>query len=131
MDSKTNIQELKEGETAEIRASLVQLFETGIFYEICPQCESRVVKEGKTFKCPEHGVVEPNKTIVLSGIIDDGTANIRAVFFRNVALDLIGMDIKQALEKEEDVDKQARMANLILVYMKILETIKKPSKINK
>jgi len=95
------ISDLKEGENAEIRASVVQVFETGIFYEICPQCESRVVKEGNEFKCSEHGKVEPAKTIVLSGVIDDGTGNIRAVFFRNVALDLIGMDIKQALEKAD------------------------------
>jgi hypothetical protein len=98
---RKNISGLKEGETAELRASLVQLFETSIFYEICPQCESRVIKEGNEFKCPEHGIVNPTKTIVLSGIIDDGTGNIRVVFFRNVALDLIGMDIKQALEKED------------------------------
>jgi hypothetical protein len=98
---RKNITELKEGEPAELKASLVQVFETSIFYEICPQCESRVIKEGNDFKCPEHGIVNPTKTIVLSGIIDDGTGNIRAVFFRNVALDLIGMDIKQALERED------------------------------
>jgi len=98
---RKNINDLKEGEIAELRASLVQLFETSIFYEICPQCGSRVIKEGNDFKCPEHGVVEPTKTIVLSGIIDDGTGNIRAVFFRNIALDLLGMDIKQALERED------------------------------
>jgi ssDNA-binding replication factor A large subunit len=98
---RKNIVELKEGETAEIRASLVQLFETSIFYEICPQCGSRVVKEGSDFKCAEHGKVEPTKTIVLSGIIDDGTGNLRAVFFRDVALQLIGMDIKKALENED------------------------------
>jgi replication factor A1 len=78
----------------------VQLFETSIFYEICPQCGSRVVKEVNEFKCSEHGKVEPVKTIVLSGIIDDGTGNIRVVFFRDVALELIGMDMKQALENE-------------------------------
>ena len=98
---RKNITELKEGEPAELKASLVQVFETSIFYEICPQCESRVIKEGNDFKCSEHGIVNPAKTIVLSGIIDDGTGNIRAVFFRNVALDLIGMDIKQALERED------------------------------
>jgi len=98
---RKNITELKEGETAELKASVVQVFETSIFYEICPQCESRVIKEGNDFKCSEHGIVNPTKTIVLSGIIDDGTGNIRAVFFRNVALDLIGMDIKQALERED------------------------------
>ena len=98
---RRNIVELKEGETAEIRASVVQIFETSIFYEICPQCGSRVVKEGTEYKCAEHGKVEPTKTIVLSGIIDDGTANMRAVFFRDVALQLIGMDIKKALENED------------------------------
>lgn len=99
--SRKNISELTEGETAELRASLVQLFETSVFYEICPQCGSRVTKEGKEFKCAEHGKVEPDKTIVLSGIIDDGTGNIRAVFFRNAALELIGKDLKQALEEQE------------------------------
>jgi ssDNA-binding replication factor A large subunit len=98
---RTSIADLKEGETCELRASVVQLFETGIFYEICPTCGSRVTKEGKEFKCAEHGTVEPTKTIVLSGIIDDGTGNIRVVFFRDVALALIGMDIKKAVENED------------------------------
>jgi len=98
---RINISDLKEGEIAEIRASLVQLFETSIFYEICPQCGRRVTKDNNEFKCDEHGKVEPVKTIVLSGMIDDGTGNVRIVFFRNVALELIGMDIKKALENEE------------------------------
>lgn len=100
-NGRTNISELKEGGNAELRACLVQMFETSIFYEICPQCGRRVAKEGTEFKCEEHGKVEPVKTIVLSGIIDDGTGNIRVVFFRDVALELIGMDIKKALENEE------------------------------
>jgi len=98
---RKNIIDLNEGENAELRVSLVQLFETSIFYEICPQCGSRVTKEGNDFKCPEHGKVEPTKTIVLSGIIDDGTGNIRVVFFRDVALELIGMDMKQALNHQD------------------------------
>jgi ssDNA-binding replication factor A large subunit len=99
-NGRTIIADLKEGENAELRASIVQLFETSVFYEICPQCGSRVTKEGLEFKCAEHGKVAPVKTIVLSGIIDDGTGNIRIVFFREVALELVGMDIKKALENE-------------------------------
>ncbi|MFH1229605.1 MAG: OB-fold nucleic acid binding domain-containing protein [Candidatus Aenigmatarchaeota archaeon] len=99
-NGRTNIADLKEGENAELRASIVQLFETSVFYEICPQCGSRVTKEAGEFKCTEHGKVTPVKTIVLSGIIDDGTGNIRIVFFRDVALELVGMDIKKALENE-------------------------------
>ena len=99
--SRKNISDLKEGGMSEIRAALVQLFETNVFYDICPVCETRVIKEGDKFKCKEHGEVQPKKTIVLSGVIDDGTGNIRAVFFRDVALRLIGMDIDEALKRKD------------------------------
>jgi replication factor A1 len=98
---RKNISDLKEGAMSEIRAALVQLFETNVFYEICPVCETRVMKDGEKFKCNEHGEVEPKKTIVLSGVIDDGTGNIRAVFFRDNALKLIGMTIDEALKKKD------------------------------
>ncbi len=93
-----NIADLKEGSIGEIRAALVQLFETNVFYEICPVCGTRVMKEANGYKCEEHGVVEPKQTMVLSGVVDDGTANIRAVFFRENALKLIGMNIEDALK---------------------------------
>jgi len=96
-----SIKNLKEGSMGDIRAALVQLFETNVFYEICPTCKSRATKDGNKFKCNEHGEVEPEKTIVLSGVIDDGTGNIRAVFFRDSALKLIGMNIDEALKKKD------------------------------
>ena len=99
--SRKTIDALKEGDIGELRAAVVQLFETNIFYDICPKCESRVVKTDSKFKCNEHGEVEPKKTIVLSGVIDDGTGNIRSVFFRDVALKLIGMNIDEALKKRD------------------------------
>lgn len=99
--SRKSISNLKENDMGEIRAAVVQLFETSVFYDICPKCESRVVKAEDKFKCNEHGEVEPKKTIVLSGVIDDGTGNIRAVFFRDVALKLIGMDIDEALKRKD------------------------------
>lgn len=99
---KKKIDELKEGENAEIKAALVQLFETNVFYDVCPQCEGKVTKEENKFKCSEHGFVEPKKAIVLSGIIDDGTGNMRAVFFRDNALKLIGMNMNDVLEKKDD-----------------------------
>jgi len=97
--TRTNIVNLKEGEYSEIRASLVQLFETNIFYDVCPECGAKVSKENDSSKCKKHGVVEPAKAIVLSGVVDDGTGNIRAVFFRNAGLQLIGMNIEEAVEK--------------------------------
>ena len=98
---RKTINDMKEGNIGEIKAAVVQLFETNVFYDICPKCESRVTKEGDKFKCNEHGEVEPKKTIVLSGVIDDGTGNTRAVFFRDVALKLIGMNIDEALKRKD------------------------------
>jgi len=96
--SRQNISNLKEGSMGEIKAALVQLFETNIFFEICPTCGRRVKINDNKFVCAEHGEVKPKKTIVLSGVIDDGTGNIRAVFFRENALKLIGTDIDEALK---------------------------------
>ncbi len=84
------IYDFKEGENNQTRASLIQLFKRNPFFEICPQCETRLENKGGTWSCKEHGVVEPKYRMVLSGIIDDGSGNIRAVFFGNVAERLIG-----------------------------------------
>ncbi|MFQ6020409.1 MAG: DUF2240 family protein [Candidatus Aenigmatarchaeota archaeon] len=105
---RKNIINLKEGDEAEVRAALVQLFETRVFYEICPHCGKRLITTNNTFKCNQHGNVDPSYAIVLSGVIDDGTENIRAVFFRTAALQLIGMNMEDALSKKdsllEDID---------------------------
>jgi len=96
------IAELKEGELGEVRASLVQLFENKLFFDICPEC-GRSVKKEDNYKCITHGEVEPKKSIVLLGVVDDGSANIRAVFFRDVALDLLGMKMEDVLKRDTDI----------------------------
>jgi len=100
---RKRILDLREGDSTEIKAAVVQLFETNIFYEICPTCGGRVTKNENEFKCDEHGIIKPDKAIVLSGVIDDGTANTRAVFFRNAALQLIGMEMEDVLEKKDSL----------------------------
>jgi ssDNA-binding replication factor A large subunit len=92
---RKNINELREGDFTEVRAAVVQLFESNFFYDVCPQCGNRVKDE----KCEEHGKVKPAKAIVLSGVIDDGTGNTRAVFFRENALKLIGMDMEEVIKR--------------------------------
>ncbi len=92
---RTAIAELSEHRFAEVRACVVKVFESNPFYEICPQCGGRVKGDG-TYTCDEHGDVEPAHAMVVSGIIDDGTENIRAVFFRDHAEAVLGIALKEA-----------------------------------
>lgn len=85
------ISELREGSNARIRACIAQIFEGTLFFLTCPDCGMKVEE-----KCKIHDKSEPN--LVLSGIVDDGSGNIRAVFFRNAAESIIGMSTKEAWE---------------------------------
>ncbi len=95
-----NISDLREGEYNEVRASLVQVFKRNPFFEVCPECGRRIEKSGEKWMCKEHGNVEPKYNLVISGVIDDGSGNIRAVFFRDIAEKILG-------KKTEDVRNMA------------------------
>ncbi len=94
--------EMREGSTTNIRGALVQIFESDPFYEVCPQCGIRMRANDNKFFCDEHQYVAPDYSMVLSGVIDDGTMSMRAVFFRDVAQKLIGMDVQAALAMARD-----------------------------
>ncbi len=49
------------------------------FFEVCPTCS----KSAKNSVCAVHGPVTPNYSCVFNLTLDDGTENIRVVFFRN------------------------------------------------
>ena len=94
---RSSIAELTESGYKEVRAPLLQVFESNVFYEICPQCRKRVkLNEGDDFACEEHGSVEPDYGLIVSGIADDGTGSIRVVFFNDNAEKLLGMTAKDA-----------------------------------
>jgi replication factor A1 len=89
---RKNISELRENSTAGVRASLLQVFEGNLFYHICPKCGSKV----KNSVCSEHGKVDPDYNLVLSGIIDDGYENIRMVAFGKNAEAILGVSKEEA-----------------------------------
>lgn len=72
----------------EILGTIVQAFDPR-FYPICPQCNKKVTQGGDGYTCREHGNVEPNYGYVFNIVVDDGSENMRVVFFRNAVLDLI------------------------------------------
>ena len=94
---RNSIADLMEGGYREIRAPLLQVFESNVFYEICLQCRKRVkLNENDDFTCEEHGVIEPDYGLILSGIADDSTGSIRIVFFNENAEKLLDMTAKEA-----------------------------------
>ena len=87
---KRQLDELKEGDYFTIRASILQLFSRKPFYEVCPECGIRMEeKEGK-FICSDHPGREPKYNLLAAGFIDDGTACMRAVMFREAAQKIYG-----------------------------------------
>ena len=110
------IAELKEGEFAEVRATLLQVFQRqNPLYEVCPQCGSRVGEDKGKFLCKQHGPVEPEFQMVATGILDDGTANIRAAFFRDMAAKVFGKEPTEIrkLVKEGKVEELYQQATAV------------------
>jgi replication factor A1 len=104
------INDLKENEYSEVRASLVQLFRRNPFFEVCPECEGRIEKSGDVWVCKDHGNVEPKYQMVISGVMDDGSGNMRVVFFRDLAEKVLG-------EKTEDLKLMAsKQADPLSIY---------------
>ncbi len=69
----------------EISGTVVQVVRGSNLFYSCSMCGSKMVKEGDVQKCLEHGDVQGEPVIVFNIILDDGTDNVRIVFFRNVA----------------------------------------------
>jgi hypothetical protein len=102
--AESSIAKLGSSGQYSIRATVAQLFENEQFYEVCGDCGKRTKpdEEGK-FTCPDHGNITPALTMVVSGVIDDGSGNIRAVFFRDSAGKFLGMTIEEAVKRKGKV----------------------------
>jgi hypothetical protein len=116
------IKDAKEG-NYEIKGSIVQVFNVNPVFQTCPQCRSKVEKEKKGYKCPEHGTVKPENNMIISGIIDDGTNSIRSVFFRDQAKIVTGLEpetlLKISQEEAINLIKENTLGNEIIVRGRI------------
>jgi ssDNA-binding replication factor A large subunit len=95
------IKDVKEGDF-EIKGNIVQIFNVNPVFQTCPQCRAKVEKTKKGYKCPEHGEVEPETNMIISGIVDDGTDSIRTVFFRDQAKAVTGLEPSVLLSMSQD-----------------------------
>ena len=124
--NKKKIDQLNENEeNIEILGTIVQVFEPR-FFEICPECNRRARQRDDKFECTEHGIVIPKFSFVMNAHIDDGTGNIRAVFFKNQAKVLLGKDDDEMLlYKENPASFEAVKQELLGNFVKIIGRVTK------
>jgi len=102
---RKNIADIKEDDVnVEILATIVQVFDIN-FFEVCPQCNKRVRLRDEGFLCPTHGKIEPEYNYVLNIYLDDGSDNIRTVFWRQQVEQLLSMDKSQIMVFKDDPSK--------------------------
>ncbi len=88
------VKDLTEAESnVEILGTIVQVFEPK-FFERCPVCRKRIKQQEIGFQCPEHGIIKPEYGYVMNVYLDDGSGNIRVVFF--------GQQMQQLLKKSDE-----------------------------
>ncbi len=113
---RSSIAELREGYHKEIRVALIQLFESNLLYEICAQCGSRI-KDGK---CEEHSDAGKDFGLVVSGIIDDSTDSMRAVFFNENAEKVLGLkkdEVKKLFDAKKSIPAVLENSSLGSEYL--------------
>jgi len=111
---RKTIKDLTESDSnVEVLATVVQIFDPR-FFEVCPECGKRIRGQDGLFSCLQHGNVKPDYSYVCNLFLDDGTENIRGVFFRNQMAHLIGKAHADILAFRESPDLFQDMKNQLL-----------------
>ncbi len=90
------------GDNATARAFVVQAFDPR-FFHVCPECKKKVVSGESGFTCTEHGIIQPEKRMLINIVLDDGTESTKAVLFHDqvVQLGLNAVDDENLLTQQK------------------------------
>ncbi len=78
---RKTIAKIEPDEQCELFGTVVQIFDPR-YWNTCPTCNKKVVETNGTYTCNEHAQVTPGIGYVMNAVIDDGTGNIRCVFWK-------------------------------------------------
>lgn len=113
---RVNIGEvMDENRNYEVVGTVVELYTDNPFYKACPECNKKVEEVDGEYECEEHGEVDIEYNLILSAIIDDGYGNIRTVFFRDRAKELLDAEDEEFngnTEKVKDHGKKVKGRNV-------------------
>lgn len=120
--TRKDIKSLAENDqNVEVLGTIIDSFNPR-FFEVCPQCR----KSAKNSVCPQHGNVTPNYSFVFNLILDDGTDNIRVVFFSNQMEKLLNKTNEEIQTYRNSIDSFEQVRSDLLGKM-----IKVGGKVNK
>jgi len=122
--AKKHIKELEDGMSAEIIGTILQVFDVK-FFEVCPKCNKRLRLREDQFVCDEHGTQTPIYNYVMNVYLDDGTGNIRTIFWRQQSqrlLKLTDNDFNAIRIAPEMFEKYK--TDMLGVQIKVLGTVK-------
>ena len=123
---RRKIEELRDGEGgAEIMGTVVQIFDPR-FFNLCSQCNKKVVESAGNYQCNEHGSVKPVVSYVMNLVLDDGTGNIRSVLWKNQTNHLLGKTEEEVAQyKDSPTTFEEVKADLLGEQLKLLGQVKK------
>ena len=90
---------IRPGMNVVVKGCIVQAYKKRPYYEVCPECGSRAEEKDGKFVCKDHKEVEPAYNLLLSGVIDDGSGNVRVVMFREAAGKVFGKSAEEIKEE--------------------------------
>jgi replication factor A1 len=116
---RKKISEIKpDDRNIEVSGKIKDVDESQMVFEICSECGSRVENVAGEWICDICGEVSPAYGMVISCTVSDGSGDIRAVFYRDLAEQLTGMSVPDALNiigQSGDENEPARQAKSELV----------------
>ncbi len=121
------IDNLKPGDRANIKGTLIQLFKRKPYYEICEKCGGRIEKMNDKWLCKNCGETNLKFAMLLSGIVDDGYGNIRTVMFRENAEKVLGKNadyIQKIVEKGKDPLEVYESTNAVGKRLSLVGSVK-------
>ncbi|MCK4589205.1 MAG: hypothetical protein KAT77_02095 [Nanoarchaeota archaeon] len=99
---RKQIKDLAENDSnVEILGTIVQVFDLR-FFTVCPDCNKRVYEREGKFSCGVHGDVVPSQNYVMNVFLDDGSENIRTVFWKEQILRLLGKTDAEVLKYKDE-----------------------------
>ena len=105
--AEKKINTLADGENAVINGKITGVERGNFFYEVCAKCGKKITKTENGVLCENCGETTAKKNAVVSMMIEDDTAGIRANFFGKNALKALGTEQgeleKNLAEKSVDV----------------------------